>query len=95
MGVGVRDGVPRPDISTPEAFKATLLAAKSLVYVDPPRGDERHPLQQRARAPRHRRRGPGQDPAGGGRLSAEKVASGEAEVVVHQISEIVPSRAWS
>ena len=37
MGVAVREGAPRPDISTPEALKASLLAARSLVYVDPAR----------------------------------------------------------
>jgi molybdate transport system substrate-binding protein len=30
-GVAVRDGVPDPDISTPEAFRAAVLGAKSLV----------------------------------------------------------------
>lgn len=40
MGVGVfvRKGAPQPDISTPEAFKATMLAAKSIGYNDPALG---------------------------------------------------------
>src|SRR5258707_13156238 len=38
VGVGGKDGAPRPDISTVDAFKQTLLAAKPLVYVDPAQG---------------------------------------------------------
>jgi len=32
LGMAVRKGAPRPDISTPEAFKRTLVNAKSIVY---------------------------------------------------------------
>ena len=91
IGVGVRLGAPRPDISTPDAFKRTLLAAKSLVYVDPAQG---------ATSGIHfasvlRRLGIAEAvkdksilwPGG---YAAEAVANGQAELVVHQISEILP-----
>ncbi len=32
VGVGIRSGAPKPDISSPEAFKRTLLSAKSITY---------------------------------------------------------------
>jgi molybdate transport system substrate-binding protein len=91
MGLGVREGAPRPDIATSEAFKQTLLSAKSIVYVDPKQGAtsgihfasvlDRLGIAEAVR-------GKSQLVPGG--YPAEKVASGEAEVVVHQISEIVP-----
>lgn len=38
MGVAVLKGAPRPDISTPEALRKALLAAKSVAYSDPAGG---------------------------------------------------------
>ena len=37
-GVIVREGAPRPDISTPDAFKQALRSARSIAYTDPKAG---------------------------------------------------------
>jgi len=39
IGLAVRQGVPKPDISSVEAFKKTLLDAKFITYSDPRTGD--------------------------------------------------------
>jgi len=91
MGVGVREGTPAPDISTSEAFKQALLAAKSITYVDPAQGATSGihlagVLQQLGIADAMKAKTtlvPGGYPA-------ELVAKGEVAMVVHQISEIVP-----
>jgi molybdate transport system substrate-binding protein len=38
VGVSVRSGAPKPDISTPEKLKEALLAAKAIAYSDPSKG---------------------------------------------------------
>ena len=40
LALGVKKGAPKPDISTPEALKQTLLAAKAIAYVDPTVGSD-------------------------------------------------------
>jgi molybdate transport system substrate-binding protein len=35
IGVGVREGAPKPDISTPEAFRRAINSARNIVYTDP------------------------------------------------------------
>src|SRR5215212_9371106 len=38
IGVGVRRGAPKPDISSADAFARALLAAKTVAYTDPAAG---------------------------------------------------------
>jgi molybdate transport system substrate-binding protein len=91
MGVGVREGAPKPDISTTEAFKRTLLAAQSIVYVDPAQGATSgiHFASVLKRLAIAEAMKPKTTLVPGG-YPAELVANGEVELVVHQISEIVP-----
>ena len=91
VGVGVKEGAPKPDISTPEALKKTLLAAKSLVYVDPAQGATSgihfaSVLQRLGIADAVKSK----TILWPGGYAAEAVLKGQAEIVVHQISEILP-----
>lgn len=90
-GVGVRVGETRPDISTVDAFVAALRAAPRIAYVDPAAGGTsgiyfrswlEHNGLAAEMAPKTRLQ------AGG--YVAELVAKREADLVVHQISEILP-----
>ena len=91
MGVAVRDGAPKPDISNAAALKQALLSAKSLTYVDPAQGATSGihfagVLQRLGIADAVKSKTtlvPGGYPA-------ELVAKGDVEMVVHQISEIIP-----
>jgi molybdate transport system substrate-binding protein len=91
IGVAVKEGAAKPDISTVEAFKRMLLAAKSVTYVDPKAGGSSGIyfaglLQKLGIADEIR---PKERLLPGGYV-AELVAKGEVEVAIHQISEIVP-----
>ena len=90
MGVAVREGAPLPDIATTEAFKKTLLAAKSIVYIDPTRGTSgKHFASVLEKLGIAAEMKPKSKTMAGG-FVAEAVAKGEAELAIHQITEILP-----
>jgi arylsulfatase A-like enzyme/ABC-type molybdate transport system substrate-binding protein len=88
IGIAVRAGAPRPDISSVEALKRTLLNAKSVAYSSSVSGDylvdELFPRLGIAE----------QMKAKGRRVVGERVgavvARGEAEIGFQQISELLP-----
>jgi molybdate transport system substrate-binding protein len=91
IGVVVKEGAAKPDISSVEAFKQALLAAKSVAYIDPAAGGSSgiyvasllDKLGIAAEVKAKSKLIPGG-------AVAEHVARGEAELGIHQISEILP-----
>jgi molybdate transport system substrate-binding protein len=93
VGVAIRAGAAKPDISTAEAFRRTLLNAKSVAYGDPAFGGASSVyfanLLQRMGIADEIKPKTKLTPSGEG---AKAVADGAAEIGVGQISEIVPVR---
>jgi molybdate transport system substrate-binding protein len=91
VGVVVKEGAPKPDISSVDAFKKALLAAKSVAYIDPKAGGSSGiyvaglldklgiAAEVNAKAKLIH-----------GGAVADHIANGEAELGIHQISEILP-----
>lgn len=89
VGIAVKSGSPKPDISTPEALKATLLAARSLAFSNPAAGGasgihfakviEQLGIAKDVMAKAKLLSG---EPA------AKYVANGDVELAVHQIPEL-------
>lgn len=96
IGLAVKKGAPKPDISSVEAFKKSLLAAKSVAYTDPASGGTSgiHLAQVMEKLgiaaelkPRVR---PVSASAGqGSPRVGEVVAKGEAEIGMQPISELM------
>jgi len=88
MGMAVKAGAPKPDISTIDALRRTLLAAKSIAYSDSASGvylsTELFPKLGIADQIRGKSRKIEADPVG------EAVARGEIEIGFQQISELRP-----
>jgi molybdate transport system substrate-binding protein len=90
IGVAVHENAPLPDISTAEAFKRTLLAAKSVVYIDPKTGTSgKHVFEVIQQLNIEAEMRPKTTLGTGGYVTAP-VGRGEIELGIHQISEILP-----
>jgi molybdate transport system substrate-binding protein len=87
----VKEGAPKPDVGTVEAFKKTLLEAKSVAYNDPKSGASSgiYTAQLLDKLGISEQIKPKAKLMQGGHV-AELVISGEAEIGLQQISEIVP-----
>ena len=86
VGVGVKAGASKPDISTTEALKRTLLAAKSIGYSTGPSGIYMTGVFQRmgiADEIKHKLK---QTPTGV--FVGSIIANGEAEIGFQQVSEL-------
>lgn len=91
VGVVVKEGTPLPDIGTVDAFKNSLLRAKTVAYIDPHAGGssgiyvagllEKLGIAKEVNAKAKL--------IHGGAV-ATHIANGVAELGVHQISEILP-----
>jgi molybdate transport system substrate-binding protein len=90
IGVGIRTGSPAPDISSVAAFKATMLAARKVAYIDPASGGSSGIYLAKlfqtlgiadAMAPK--------SVLVNGGLAATAVIDGKAEIVLQQISEVI------
>lgn len=91
MALVVKKGSPKPDISTPEAYKQTLLKARAIAYSNPAAGGasgvffakslERMGIAEQMKAKSHH-----PPPSGN---SALLVVSGEAEMAIQQEPEVM------
>ncbi len=91
IAIAIRSGAPKPDISTVDALKHTLIAAKSISYADPAKGGasgvyfakvvDQLGLTNELKA---------KTILVPGAQAPELVAKGEAELGVAQGSEIIP-----
>ena len=90
VGVAVKKGARKPDISSTEALKRTVLAAKAVAYSDPAGGGasgihfaailERLGIAEQVNANAKRSRGV---------LNAELLVKGEADLAIQQIPELL------
>jgi len=89
VGIAVKAGAPKPDVSTPDKLKAALLAAKTVGYSQGASGQHFETIIQKlgiADAVKSKA------VVVQGRPVGAAVASGEAEIGVQQVAELRPVR---
>jgi molybdate transport system substrate-binding protein len=91
VGIAVKAGAPKPDISTPDALKRTLLDAKSIAYSEPSAGGASGvyfaKLLERMGIAEQMKPKTKYPPPGG--FSANLLMTGEAELAVQQKPELL------
>ena len=90
IGVAVKEGARAPDVSSTAAFQKSLLDARAVAYIDPAAGGssgvyldklfEKMGIAQQVRA---------KAVLVPGGLVAERLVNGQADLAIHQISEIL------
>src|SRR5688572_1884134 len=90
IGVAVRKGTPKPDISTADALRRTLLAAKSISYSNPaaggPSGVHFAKVLERLGITEEMKAKTKFPPAGG--FTVQLLLRGDVDVAIQQISEL-------
>jgi molybdate transport system substrate-binding protein len=91
IGVGVRKGAPKPDISSADAFGRALIAAKTVAYTDPAAGGASGTylaglLERMGITDKIETKLAAGGPDG---LVGTIVARGDAEIGLHQIPELI------
>jgi molybdate transport system substrate-binding protein len=91
VGIAVKAGAPKPDISTPDALKRTLLAARSIAYSEPSAGGASGvyfaKLLERMGIAEQMKPKTKYPPPGG--FSASLLMTGEADLAVQQKPELL------
>lgn len=90
IGVAVKQGAPKPDISSSAAFRQALLSARAVAYIDPAAGGSSgiYLTQLFEKMGIAAQIAPKAVLVPGG-LVAQRLVTGEADLAVHQISEIL------
>ena len=90
IGVAVHEKAPLPDISTPEAMRRTLLAAKSIVYINPKTGTSGKYVEAMLEKLNVLDQMKARTTLVNEGYAVAPVGRGEVELGIHQISEIIP-----